>query len=181
MRIAGVTLLVMVLASAGLLTNCTESIDRTEAEPVIDSPAGLPELPEEFAGWQAAGDPQHFVEDDLYLYINGGAVTWIECGFRQVVAREYANGTDARLTLEIFEMQDSHSAACIYQRRAGDGGETLELGGGGRLYDYYLEFHHGRFLVTITTLTAPGEIRPGLTALASEIDDLLIPRMELGT
>lgn len=166
MRMTVFTLLLTVLASAGLLVHCT---------PPPDHSAGLPLLPDEADGWRADGDPQHYVEDDLYLYINGGAVTWIECGFRQVRAREYANGEQHRLMLELFEMADTAAADCIYQRRAGEGGEAIHIGDGGQSYGYYLEFHSSRFLVTVTSLTASDGPLPGLNAVATEVQKLLEP------
>ena len=155
--------------------NCATAIEQAAVDSESFTAAGLPALPDEAAGWRAISDPQRYAGDDLYLYINGGAVTFIECGFRQVATREYLDGSTGRLTLEIFEMSDAGAARCIYQRRAGDGGTALDLGDGGRLYDYDLEFHSGRFLVTLTSLTASEGPLPGLAALAADVAGLLPP------
>jgi len=166
-------LVLAVAVAAGAAAGCTQHRTATIPAHAAAQPTGLPDLPGTVDGWTAVGAVQHYAADDLYLYINGGAVNWIECGFRQVAAREYAHRDENRLMLEIYEMVSESAAACIYDRRDGSGGETLGLGDEGRCYEYYLEFRSGRHLATITSLTASASRAPELVEFARQAALLL--------
>lgn len=121
---------------------------------------------EEIKPWSQQGDAQLFRGDDLFLFINGGADIYHEYGFVQVLSAEYQNPAGHAVNLEIFEMKDSDSGFGIYSYKIGDGGTPVDLGNGGLLEDYFLNFWKGRYLVTLTSLQTGSDSSKDLIFLA---------------
>jgi len=105
--------------------------------------AFLPEAPE---GW-TTGPSSTFVGDELFMWINGGAEIYHEYGFESVEVRDYERGKE-RLSVEVYTMEGS--AFGIYSWARSTTGETVDLGSGGTLADYYLHFWSGPHLVVVT-------------------------------
>ena len=103
----------------------------------------LPEAPE---GW-TTGPSETFVGDELFTLINGGAEIYHEYGFESVEVRDYERGKE-RLSVEVYTMDGS--AFGVYSWARSTTGETVDLGSGGTLADYYLHFWSGPHLVVVT-------------------------------
>lgn len=101
-------------------------------------------------GWARDGEPQEFEGEDLYEYINGGAEIYHEYGFRRVVVQDYENEEKTSISLEIFEMETPAAAYGMFSFKRSGQGQAIDLGGGGELESYYLNFWKGRFLATLT-------------------------------
>lgn len=129
-------------------------------------------------GWTAAGDPQIYKGEDLFLYINGGAEIYHEYGFRQVIAQEYKGAGGETISLEIYEMADPAAAFGMFTFKSSASGKPMEVGQGGKLEDYYLNFWKGLCLVTITAFDESPECRAGLEPLARAVDARIAPRGE---
>ncbi len=128
----------------------------------------LPEQ-EELDSWRAASPPAVYDEDDLFVYINGGADIYLEYGFEAVLVQEYERAPGESLTLEIFEMSDACSAFGMYTFKTGDEGKELELGNGGFLESYYLNFWKGRHLVTLTGFEETAGCRSEIDRIAKAV------------
>ncbi len=146
------------------------------ADPSVEQPKDQQDishyLPQatELERWEAVGSPQIFVGDDLYSYINGGAVIYYEYGFRQVVVQTYAHEDGRTINLEIFEMTTPSSAYGMYTLKAGDSGEEVPVGTEALLEDYFLNFWKGNFVVTMTASDSEEETINGLVSLAQVVD-----------
>ncbi len=114
--------------------------------------------------------PQKYVGEDLYLYINGGAVIYYEYGFRQVVTQEYRANSGKVINLEIFEMENPASAFGIYTFKTGDDGKEIPVGSEALLEDYYLNFWKGNFVVTLTAVDSEKETIDLLMRIADIVD-----------
>jgi hypothetical protein len=101
-------------------------------------------------GWAKEGEPQEFEGEDLYIYIDGGAEIYEEYGFARIVVQDYKNAAGKSVSLEIFEMGTPAAAFGMFTFKRSGQGKTLDLGAGGELEAYYLNFWAGRFLVTVT-------------------------------
>jgi hypothetical protein len=130
----------------------------------------------EAKGWTAAGDPQIFKGEDLFLYINGGAEVYQEYGFRRVIAQEYKGAGGKTISLEIYEMADPAAAFGMFTFKSSARGKPAELGQGGRIEDYYLNFWKGPCLVTITAFDESAECRAGLEPLAKAADARIVAK-----
>jgi hypothetical protein len=115
--------------------------------------------------WSRHGDTEEYSGDDLYIYINGGAEIYQEYGFEKVALQDYSGPAESTVSLEIYRMSDPAAAFGIYSFKAGDKGQPLDLGLGGRLEGYYLNFWKGPFLVTITGFDEKRETVEGILAL----------------
>jgi hypothetical protein len=119
--------------------------------------------------WRLEGCPQEFKGDDLYLYIDGGAEIYREYGFDSVLVQDYRNQEGKTLSLEIFRMADPESAFGMYTFKRTAKGESVDLGAGGRLEGYYLNFWKGRCVVTLTGLADDPTVRQALVQLGRSV------------
>ena len=129
-------------------------------------------LPEksDLGEWKEMGDPQTAVGEDLFLLINGGAEIYYEYGFKQAVIQSYTGTDDKSINLEMYEMEDPESAYGVYSFKSSGAGEKVDLGQGGMLEDYYLNFWKGNFLVTLIGFDTDEETRAGLMMMAKAIE-----------
>jgi hypothetical protein len=116
--------------------------------------------------WTPADEPRHVVGEDLFLLINGGAEIYHEYGFEQAAVLSYADDSDRSLNLEIYEMEDPAGAYGIFTFKRGEGCQSLDIGDGSCLQDYYLNLWKGSFLVTVVGFDTEQHTRDGLISLA---------------
>ena len=69
-------------------------------------------------GWTKSGKMRRFIKDDLYNYINGGAVLFQEFGFEELLLQRYRK-SDEEITLELYRMENPESALGIYLMKCG--------------------------------------------------------------
>jgi hypothetical protein len=122
------------------------------------------------AGWTPDGSPQEFKGDDLFVYIDGGAEIYLEYGFSRAVVQDYRTAGGRAVSLEVFEMADPAAAYGMYTFKTTGKGKPIELGQGGQLEDYYLNFWKDRYLITITGFDENPETVAGLLTVAREAD-----------
>jgi hypothetical protein len=101
-------------------------------------------------GWNLKGEPLVYRGEDLFTYIDGGADIYNEYGFRQVAVQDYEASPGKTVTLEVFEMADAAAAFGMFTFKTSARGSEADLGQGGRLEDYYLNFWKGPVVVTVT-------------------------------
>ena len=129
----------------------------------------LPKLGE-IVDWAPVDSSKRFEGDSLYDYINGGADIYLEYGFIEVIAMDYANIKNKFIQLEIYQMENNESAYGIYSLNKGNEGKSPDIGNEAFLGDYYLIFWKDNFLVTLTGYSSDDETVKGLIALAQNID-----------
>jgi len=129
---------------------------------------------DEVKGWSRNEAFEEYKGDDLFFYINGGAEIYHEFGFERVIVQDYQSENGKSASLEIYEMTDPSSAYGMYSFKSGGEGEGLDLGAGGKLQDYYLNFWKGKYLVTITGFDEDAETIQGLQSLAKAADTRII-------
>jgi hypothetical protein len=106
--------------------------------------------PASVGSWSADGEPEAYVGDDLFVYINGGAEIYHEYGFEKVTVQRYRRGDD-QVSLEIYTMDSD--AFGIYSFARSAGGRLLNLGNGATAADYYLHLWRGNELAAVTAET----------------------------
>jgi hypothetical protein len=109
----------------------------------------LPE-PGEIPGWRPRDKPQHYVGEDLFIFIDGGAEIYHEYGFKQVLAQDYVHRAGQTVACEIFEMADAAAAFGIFTFKSSGKGRPAGVGQDSELEGYYLNFWKGTLLVTVT-------------------------------
>lgn len=157
---AALSLLLTCAAFAGFAASAAQS---TSLRPFLPAGADVP-------GWPKDGEPQEFEGEDLYTYINGGAEIYQEYGFRRVIVQDYEKAGGRSISLEIFEMETPAAAFGMFTFKRSGQGQSVDLGGGGELESYYLNFWKGRFLATLTGFDDSRETVEGLTRFARGVE-----------
>lgn len=122
-------------------------------------------------GWERNGEPGIWEGEDLYVYINGGAEIYQEYGFERILIQDYKNPADSSISLEIYEMTEAPAAFGMFTFKTSSTGENLDIGQGGQIEDYYLNFWQDRYLVTLTGFDQKPETVSGLKLLAEAVAD----------
>ncbi len=125
-------------------------------------------------GWAPDGEAQEFKGEDLFVYIDGGADIYHEYGFVAVAVQDYRNPAGKTVSLEIFEMSDDAAAFGMYAFKTTGKGKSVGLGDGGELEEYYLNFHKGRYVLTLTGFDGSAETVRGLREVAGAADAALL-------
>lgn len=162
MKRTSLGMILILMGTAILLPACSASPNR-------DLSRLLPES-DMTGAWKPEGDPGSWEGEDLYIYINGGAEIFHEYGFQRVVIQDYKNQEDSSISLEIYEMQDARGAFGIFSFQASDTGEKVDIGQGGQLEDYYLNFWQDRFFITLTGFDQKPQTLTGLKCLAEAVE-----------
>jgi hypothetical protein len=141
--------------------------------------SNLPPQIGEVENWFPEGETEYAAGQDLYLLINGGAEIYYEYGFIEAVFQSYKNNDDQFINLEIYEMIDPDGAYGIYTFKTGMDGIPIEVGQGGWLESYFLNFWEGNFLITVTGLSTDARVLDGIKKIATAVDSKLDIESEL--
>jgi hypothetical protein len=147
-----------------------------EAPEATSEPGGLGAVAVVVPGWAPRDEPLVYVGDSLFELINGGAELYHQHGFVQALAVDYTHETGSEIALEVFEMGDADGAQIVFASKAGETGESVDVGDEARLESYYMNTRVGRYVVTITgfdsePVTAEGVLAIG-QAVAAELGGL---------
>ena len=166
----------LTMMAAGLILSfCGCRHSSTSSQAVM--PSFLPESGQ-VEGWQRERALLHYVGEDLFEYINGGADIYHEYGFRKVVVQYLQDEQGHSLSAEIYEMENPEAAYGIYTFKKSPAGSDLNVAVEGRIEDYYLNFWKDRYLVTLTGFDQEEETVEGLRHFAREIADRIPMPME---
>ena len=135
------------------------------------------ELP---GGFVFSGSPEFYgtnekplADGNIYNFMNGGGVVYVEHGFRELTHLELKNSAQESITLNIFNMGTAKNAAAAFanQNICPAGSSTKDIGTATKSYhyepDYYMYFIKGKFLVYIAV---DNDAQAGmLTGFAAEI------------
>ncbi|NIN11742.1 MAG: hypothetical protein GTO61_10150, partial [Gemmatimonadales bacterium] len=93
--------LVTVLAATGLTASCSEG------------PSGFPEV----EGWTQSGEVRIYTADNLWEYINGAAVLFVEYGVRTCMTADMS-AAGASVTVDLYEMGSPLRAVGVFKRES---------------------------------------------------------------
>jgi hypothetical protein len=101
-------------------------------------------------GWTATEKPRSFFPDTLYEYIDGAAESYIGYDFRELAVAEFAQGgSQATLTLEIYDMGRALNAFGIYSAERFPDNQTVDVGTHGYIEGEVLNFVAGTVYVKL--------------------------------
>ena len=128
----------------------------------------------ELTGWSRVAEPEYYVADNLWNYINGQADFFIDYGFLRVDAAEYRKDQESSsVVLEVYRMGGPREAFGIFAAERTTEDRPLEIGGGAYLGANLLGFWQGEHYVKLTTFDESPEMETMLTGLAEEISSRL--------
>lgn len=166
-KIAIYSLIILLLSSVNL------AFANTAINNLDEGLASFLPQPGDVKGWSRNENFEEYKGEDLFFYIDGGAEIYHEYGFERVIVQDYRSKNGKSASLEIYEMRDPASAYGMYSFKSTGEGKVLELGYGGKLQDYYLNFWKGKYLITITGFGEDIETITGLQMLAKATDSRL--------
>jgi hypothetical protein len=106
-------------------------------------PALLAMIPK-IDGWTATEKTRSYFPDTLYEYIDGAAESYIGYDFKELAVAEFAkSGTQASLTLEIYDMGNDLDAFGIYSAERFPDNKTVDVGTHGYIEGEVLNFIAG--------------------------------------
>jgi hypothetical protein len=124
-------------------------------------------------GWSRTDTARIYAGNDLFSYIDGGAVLFFEYGFDRVLAAEYENNSGASIDLEIYKMKDAGAAYGIYSVRTSDRGLAIGIGQEGTRHADYIMFWKGDCYVSVAGSDSTRACRDGVEAIARAVDRTL--------
>lgn len=122
------------------------------AGPAQDRAAGpeLSALVPAVEGWAEAEERQSYFPESLFEYINGAAESYLSYDFEELLVVQFEKeGTEASLTLEVYDMGDPANAFGIFSAERYPENEGVSVGDLGYLEDEALNFVAGRFYVKL--------------------------------
>jgi hypothetical protein len=100
------------------------------------------------AAWSLSEAPRSYFPDDLFEYIDGAAESYLGYDFRELLVADLEKkGTDATLTLEIYDMGLPLNAFGIFAAERYPDNKVVALGDLGYIEGEALNFMAGRFYV----------------------------------
>lgn len=106
---------------------------------------------QEINSWKRDGEEKLYQGDELFMYINGGAVSFYEYGFNRVITQNYVN-ENKNVEVSIYEMNNPSAAFGIYSLQRDQKAPVLETGDDGFQSDYVTAFWQGKYYTVIAPL-----------------------------
>jgi len=132
--------------------------------------AALAALVPQADAWKQSEAPQTFLPDNLYAYIDGAAESYLSYDFREVlVVQLKREGSDATLTVEIYDMNGPVNAFGIYSAERYPENQPVEVGDLGYLEGETLNFLAGRYYVKLLSFGLGEGAGPALKEYALKI------------
>lgn len=136
----------------------------------VQSDQGLRALLPEIDSWELSEEPRAFFPDTLYEYINGAAESYIAYDFRELLVAQYQKpGSDASLTLEIYDMGLTKNAFGIFGAERYPENRAVAVGVQGYIEDEVLNFFAGRTYVKLLCFGAGAETETVLDRFARAV------------
>lgn len=120
--------------------------------------------------WTIKDSAEVYSDEDLFMYINGGADVYLEYGFASVVTCRYINPAANNIRIEIYEMTDIDAAFGIFSLNSSGKGQPVELGNMAYRYDYYLDVWKKNFFIRCTVSRKDAGVMDTLQLFARSID-----------
>jgi hypothetical protein len=124
-------------------------------------------------GWSRRDTARIYAGDDLFSFIDGGAVLFFEYGFDRVLAAEYENKSGSAINLEIYRMKDDGAAYGIYSVRTGERGLATGIGQEGTRNTGYIMFWKGDCYVSVAGSDSTTECTKGMETIAATVAQAL--------
>ncbi len=130
----------------------------------------IPE-PDFAPGWKWDFEPEVYVPDNLYEYINGEAELYNSYTFEKMVTGSYVNSRDdmQTITVDIYDMGSPLDAFGIYSRFRRPGLEFAEIGGEAIVSEYNVRFYKGQYFVQVNSGSREDEMQVLVRDLANDI------------
>jgi hypothetical protein len=121
-------------------------------------------------GWTLTEAPRSYFPESLFEYIDGAAESYLSYDFRELLVVDLEKkGTEATLTLEIYDMGSPVNAFGIFGAERYPENKAVSVGDLGYLEGETLNFMAGRFYVKMLGFGLGEETGPFLSRVGSQI------------
>jgi len=119
--------------------------------------------------WKLIEAPKTYLPESLFEYIDGAAESYLSYDFRELLVAQFQKpGTEATLTLEVYDMGDVTNAFGIFGAERYPENPAIDIGDAGYLEGETLNFMAGRFYVKLLSFGLAGETAGVLKTFASK-------------
>lgn len=132
----------------------------------------LESLLPEVSPWKISETPQRYLPETLFEYINGAAEIYLSYDFKELVVAQYKmGGSEASLTLEIYDMGSDVNSFGIYSAERYPDSRFLPVGNQGYLEEGTLNFISGRFYTKLLCFECGDESEGILQQFSKKVVD----------
>jgi len=108
----------------------------------------LEKLLPDVSGWEMVEDPQFYLPESLFEYINGAAEIYISYDFQKLAVAQYESETDnSNISLEIYDMGSPVTAFGIYSAERFPDNQFSDIGTQGYMEEGTLNFLAGSYYI----------------------------------
>jgi hypothetical protein len=109
-------------------------------------------------GWKEGEERRSFFPESLFEYIDGAAESYLSYDFEELLVVQFVKpGTEANLTLEIYDMGSNRNAFGIFSAERYPENKPVEVGDLGYAENEALNFTVGRYYVKILSFGLEGD------------------------
>ena len=141
--------------------------------PAADFPGGFEgAIPDEFSGWQAAGEVVHYDTESIFDYIDGHAEVYLAYGMKRSLARRFTGPAgEGDIVLDLFELASPEDAFGVFTHDLD--GVPVGIGNDSRLRYGWLSFWQGPWFVSVSSEMESDRASQAVLELGQAIADLL--------
>jgi hypothetical protein len=144
----------------------TGKIARLEAKVASSLPSLLPEVMK----WELSEEPEMYLPETLFEYINGAAEIYIVYDFEELIVAQFKKqNAPAFLTVEIYDMGKVKNAFGIYSAERFPDSHFLSIGNGGYVEEGTLNFIVDRYYIKLLCFDCEDESEKILRNFSQEI------------
>jgi len=163
----------LIMLCCAVIISCGDET-KDEGKQTAEDQATVSYLPERIDGTsiERTSEPQLFVGESLYEYINGGAEQYHEYGFVEVATAYYKNG-ESEVIADVYRFDSSEHAYGLYSVLRPDNARLIPLGIEGYVTRSSLECVKGAYMVRLTGYDESKETAEMLSFLGDALEAAL--------
>ena len=124
----------------------------------------------EMEGWIKKGNPQIYLPDNLFEYINGAAEIYLNYDFMKLISLSYESKEKQSIIVDIYQHSNLNNTFGIYCQEKPLKGNFLNIGTQGYYEDGILNFFKGVYYVKLSSFDLGDKDRSILTSIAKKIE-----------
>lgn len=124
----------------------------------------------EMEGWIKKGNPQIYLPDNLFEYINGAAEIYLSYDFIKLISLTYENKENQSIIVDIYQHINLNNTFGIYCQEKPLKGNFLNIGTQGYYEEGTLNFFKGVYYVKLSSFDLEDKDRSILTLIAKKIE-----------
>lgn len=127
----------------------------------------------EIEGWKKKGNPQIYLPDNLFEYINGAAEVYLSYDFMKLFSLSYESKKKQSIIIDIYQHINLNNTFGIYCQEKPLKGDFLNIGTQGYYEEGILNFFKGVYYVKLSSFDLGDKDRSILTSIAKKIEEEL--------